>query len=52
MTWDVQGVDEKSGEAVIRQKFDRVQDEDDDAAGGRIRIRLEVGRGAGGPRRR
>jgi Family of unknown function (DUF6263) len=25
MTWDVQGVDEKSGEAVIRQKFDRVK---------------------------
>ncbi|HVT29291.1 MAG TPA: DUF6263 family protein [Lacipirellulaceae bacterium] len=24
MTWDVQGVDEKSGEAVIRQKFDRL----------------------------
>jgi hypothetical protein len=25
MTWDVQGVDDKSGEAVIRQKFDRVK---------------------------
>jgi hypothetical protein len=25
MTWDVQGVDEKSGEAVIRQKFDQVK---------------------------
>jgi Family of unknown function (DUF6263) len=25
MTWDVQGVDAKSGEAVIRQKFDRVK---------------------------
>jgi len=25
MTWDVQGVDEKSGEAVIKQKFDRVK---------------------------
>jgi hypothetical protein len=25
MTWDVQGVDDKSGEAVIKQKFDRVK---------------------------
>ncbi len=25
MTWDVQGVDEKTGEAVIKQKFDRVK---------------------------
>src|SRR3954466_5189346 len=25
MTWDVQGVDDKTGEAVIRQKFDRVK---------------------------
>ena len=25
MTWDVQGVDDKSGEAVIRQKFERVK---------------------------
>jgi hypothetical protein len=25
MTWDVQGVDDESGEAVIRQKFDRVK---------------------------
>jgi len=25
MTWDVQGVDEASGEAVIRQKFDRLK---------------------------
>jgi hypothetical protein len=25
MTWDVQGVDEKSGEAVIRQKFDQIK---------------------------
>ena len=25
LTWDVQGVDEKSGEAVIRLKFDRVR---------------------------
>lgn len=25
MTWDVQGVDAKSGEAVIKQKFDRVK---------------------------
>jgi uncharacterized protein DUF6263 len=25
MTWDVQGVDEKTGEAVIRQKFDQVK---------------------------
>jgi hypothetical protein len=25
MTWDVQGIDEKSGEAVIRQKFDHVK---------------------------
>jgi hypothetical protein len=25
MTWDVQGVDEKSGEAVIKQKFDQVK---------------------------
>ncbi|HEX3601627.1 MAG TPA: DUF6263 family protein [Lacipirellulaceae bacterium] len=25
MTWDVQGVDKKTGEAVIKQKFDRVK---------------------------
>src|SRR3954452_14397744 len=25
MTWDVQGVDDKTGEAVIKQKFDRVK---------------------------
>jgi hypothetical protein len=25
MTWDVQGVDEKSGDAVIKQKFDRIK---------------------------
>ena len=25
MTWDVQGVDDKTGEAVIRQKFDQVK---------------------------
>lgn len=25
MTWDVQGVDQKSGEAVIKQKFERVK---------------------------
>ena len=25
MTWDVQGVDEKTGEAVIKQKFDRIK---------------------------
>src|SRR6478735_8310264 len=25
MTWDVQGVDEKTGEAVIRQKFERIK---------------------------
>jgi hypothetical protein len=25
MTWDIQGVDDKTGEAVIKQKFDRVK---------------------------
>ncbi len=25
MTWDVQGVDEKTGDAVIKQKFDRIK---------------------------
>ena len=25
MTWDVQGVDEKTGDAVIKQKFDAVK---------------------------
>jgi len=25
MTWDVQGVDDKTGEAVIKQKFDRIK---------------------------